>query len=95
VDLRAASHNAVKIWFNGRLVQEHHVYHTGTQMDQYAGRVVLRPGSNTILVKICQNEITPDWARWWDFQLRICDRNGAAILSTDRASAGSHNPENR
>ncbi len=84
VDLRATSHNAVKIWLNGNLVQAHHVYHTGSQMDQYTSRVELKAGANTILLKVCQNEITPDWARWWDLQVRICDRNGTAILSTDQ-----------
>jgi len=84
VDVRVTSHNAVKVWVNGRLIVRHHVYHSGSQMDQYVGRVVLNPGRNAILVKVGQNEITQSWARWWGFQLRVCDSNGTAILSADR-----------
>ena len=77
--------NAVKVWLNGRPIAQHNVYHSGSQFDQYVSRVVLEPGRNVILVKVCQNAITPDWADAWGFQLRICDHNGTAVLSTDRA----------
>ena len=39
---------------------------------------------NVILVKACQNSQTDSWARQWDFQLRVCDPDGAAILSSNR-----------
>ncbi len=84
VDLRAKSDAAIKIWLNGRPIARHHVYHTGSQMDQYTSRVAIRPGRNVILVKVGQNAITPDWADPWSFSLRVCDRTGAAVLSTDR-----------
>lgn len=84
VEIRAQSVNAVKIWLNGRQVARHEVYHSGSQMDQYVSRVELRPGRNVVLVKVCQNEITPSWADPWGFHLRICDQEGTAVLSTDR-----------
>jgi len=84
VEFRITSDNAVKLWLNGTLIDEHNVYHAGSQMDQYASRAVLEPGRNVILVKVCQNEQTQSWARAWDFQLRVCDSTGGAILSTDR-----------
>ena len=84
VDLRVASDNAVKLWLNGTLIDEHEVYHSGSQFDQYTGRGVLQPGRNVILVKVCQNDQPQDWARSWSFQLRVCDRAGGAVLSTDR-----------
>ncbi|MHC4178212.1 MAG: hypothetical protein ACYSWU_11940 [Planctomycetota bacterium] len=84
VELRAGSHNALKIWLNGRLVYRRNVYHMGSQMDQHVSRVVLEPGRNVILVKVCQNAIMEDWARYWGFQLRVCDANGTAVLSADR-----------
>jgi hypothetical protein len=84
VELRAGSHNAVKVWLNGREVYRRNVYHLGSQMDQHVARVVLEPGHNVILVKVCQNAIMESWARYWGFQLRVCDAKGTAVLSTDR-----------
>lgn len=84
VDLRVTSLNAVKVWLNGQLVARHEVYHAGSQMDQYTNHVIMQPGRNTILVKVCQNAITPEWADPWGFQLRVCDTNGTAVLSADR-----------
>jgi hypothetical protein len=83
VEFRMASVNALKLWLNGRLIDEHKIYHSGTQLDQYVSRAVLRPGSNTILVKVCQNEQTEPWTKVWGFQLRVCDRQGGAIISAD------------
>jgi len=84
VELRAASFNALKWWINGTPAGEFPVYHGGREMDQYVTRSVLKAGRNLILVKVCQNEQTQSWARFWDFQLRVCDASGGAILSTDR-----------
>jgi hypothetical protein len=84
VEFRLASCNAVKLWVGGVLVDQHEVYHAGSQMDQYVSRVELKPGRNVILVKVCQNALNQEWARFWSFQLRVCDGNGTAILSADR-----------
>ncbi len=84
VELRAGSYNAVKIWLGGRLVYQRDVYHTGSQMDQYVAAVVLRPGRNVILVKVCQNAVMEEWGRWGGFQLRLCDSKGTAVLSAGR-----------
>jgi hypothetical protein len=84
VELRLASDNAVKLWLAGTLIDEHDVYHAGSYFDQYVSRGVLRPGRNVILVKVCQNEQTQDWAKGWSFQLRVCDATGGAVLSSDR-----------
>lgn len=84
VQLRATSVNALKLWVNGKLLAEHEVYHSGSQPDQYVATTLLEPGRNVILVKVCQNELAADWARQWDFQLRVCDADGAPILSANR-----------
>ncbi|MGA2031964.1 MAG: hypothetical protein ABSG68_06900 [Thermoguttaceae bacterium] len=84
VEFRLTSFNALKLWLNGKLIDEHKVYHGGSQMDQYVSRAILAAGRNRILVKICQNEQTQDWAVHWWFQLRVCDERGKAVLSTDR-----------
>ena len=44
------------------------------------------PGTNVILLKICQNEQTESWAQDWEFQLRVCDGLGTAVLATNRPS---------
>jgi hypothetical protein len=84
VELRFTSDNALKIWVNGALLASYKIYHGGTQPDQYVNRVSLRPGRNVILVKVCQNELTQDWARAWDFHLRVVDLGGAAVLSAEK-----------
>lgn len=82
-ELRMSSANANKLWLNGQLVHEYPTYHRGTDFDQFIDRVTLKAGRNVILVKVCQNEQTQDWAQRWDFQLRVCDLNGAALHSAD------------
>ena len=84
VDLRLGCINGNKIWVNGKLVGSNHVYHANTSIDQYISRATLEKGKNEILVKIAQNEQEESWAQRWQFQLRICDQFGTAILSADR-----------
>jgi hypothetical protein len=81
VELRLMSANALKVWVNGEPVAAYKIYHGGSLPDQYTNAAVLRPGRNVILFKVCQNELTQDWARAWDFHLRIVDRAGAPVLS--------------
>lgn len=87
VDIRIASVNAVKVFVNGKLVDERHVYHSGTEIDQYVSQAELKKGKNLILVKICQNEQTDGWAQDWKFQLRVCNEIGTAVLSQDRPTS--------
>ncbi|MDY0167361.1 MAG: hypothetical protein RBS80_12505 [Thermoguttaceae bacterium] len=81
VEFRITSYNAVRLWVNGRPVIERNVYHSGSQLDQYVGEAVLQKGRNLILVKVCQNAQTQDWARHWSFQLRVCDEVGNPVYS--------------
>ena len=83
-EFRITSYNAVKVWVNGQSVIERKVYHSGSQLDQYVGEATLREGRHVILVKVCQNAQTQEWARFWGFQLRICDAVGSPIPSTDQ-----------
>lgn len=87
VELRIGSENAVKLWLNGEKLSEAEVYHANSAIDQYVGRGVLKKGKNVILVKVCQDEQTVDWAQNWVFQLRVCDASGKAILAADRGPA--------
>jgi hypothetical protein len=92
VELRLQSTNANKIWLNGELLSANKVYHAGSQMDQYIGRGKLKAGRNVILVKVCQNQQKESWAQDWDFQLRVCDASGTAILSRDRVARATNLP---
>jgi hypothetical protein len=87
VDVRIGSIVAIKVWVNGKLVDSRETYHSGTSIDQYIAHAVLQPGVNRILVKCCENEQTEQWAQDWQFQLRICDAVGTAVLSQDRVAA--------
>ncbi len=71
--------NASKVWVNGKLVTANEVYHSGTRIDQYVGDCVLVPGTNTVLIKVCQNAQTEPWAQDWQFQFRLTDPTGTAI----------------
>ncbi len=84
VEFRLATYSAVKLWLNGKLIDRHNVYHGGSSLDQYISRGTLQKGRNVILLKACQNAQTQKWAKVWQFQLRVCDRLGTAVLSTDR-----------
>lgn len=92
-ELRLGGDNAVKIWLNGELVDEHPVYHSGSEMDGHIGRGMLQAGRNTILVKVCQNEQKEDWAQNWGFQLRVCDRAGQAIEPAQPAEPDAANTD--
>lgn len=83
-ELRLGCKNAWKIWFNGELVFGRDEYHRGQRIDQYKMPVQLKEGKNTILVKLCQDHQTQDWTVEWEFQLRVCDATGTALLATDR-----------
>lgn len=76
--------NGNKVWVNGKLVMSNEVYHTGTQIDQYSEPIRLKAGKNQILLKLCQNEQKEPWAQDFQFQLRICDSTGKAILTKGR-----------
>lgn len=86
-ELRLGCKNGWKIWFNGQLIFGRDEYHRGSRLDQYRFPIELKAGKNTILVKACQNEEVKDWTKEWQFQLRVCDATGTAILAKDRPAA--------
>lgn len=83
-ELRLGCKNAWKIWLNGTYLFGRDEYHRGIRIDQYVLPIDLKEGRNTILVKVCQNEQEQDWTVEWEFQLRICDESGNALLATNR-----------
>jgi len=84
VQLRLGCVNANKIWLNGKLLTRNNVYHANMMIDQYIVDASLKKGTNSILLKIAQNEQEESWAQRWQFQLRVCDNNGTAILANGR-----------
>jgi hypothetical protein len=80
-ELRLGCKNGWKVWLNGELLFGRDEYHRGAQMDQYKMKCHLKKGANTVLVKCCQNEQTEKWTVEWEFQLRVCDSAGTAILA--------------
>ena len=82
VELRLGCQNAWKIWLNGTLLFGRDEFHRGMEIDQYRMRAELKPGKNTLLVKICQNEQKEEWTKGWEFQLRITDALGTPIASS-------------
>lgn len=83
-ELRLSCKNGWKIWFNGEFVFGRDEYHRGQRIDQYKMPVQVKPGKNTVLVKLCQDEQDKDWTVEWEFKLRLCDSSGIAILAADR-----------
>jgi len=83
-ELRLGSKNAWKVWLNGEFLFGRDEYHRGQEMDQYKMKCRLRKGANTVLVKCSQNEQKEEWTVEWEFQLRVCDSAGTAILANAR-----------
>jgi len=84
IEIRIGCINANKIWLNGELLTANQVYHAGMEVDQYVANGRLKKGTNQILVKVCQNEQEDSWAQRWQFQLRVCDELGTAVLAKNR-----------
>jgi hypothetical protein len=94
-EIRLGCKNAWKIWLNGQLVFGRDEYHRGQRIDQYKLPIQLKSGKNTILVKACQNEQTEQWTVQWEFQLRICDATGSAILAANRQATPQPESQSR
>jgi hypothetical protein len=92
VELRLGTPNAWKLWVNGKLAFARDEYHRGTQLDQYRVPVSLKAGTNQILLKVCQNEQTEEWAQKWQYQLRVCTSGGAGIAPAAAGAKVSWNP---
>jgi hypothetical protein len=87
VEVRLGSFTALKLWVNGELVLVRGDAYTGMELDHYVAKARLKPGKNTILLKIWIDTPPPQLPKVWRFQLRVCDAGGAAVLSATRPSA--------
>ncbi len=84
VELRLGCKNAWKVWLNGKFLFGRDEYHRGMEIDQYRMPGELKPGKNTILVKVCQNEMVEEWTKEWEFQLRVTDSLGTPVASAKK-----------
>ena len=94
VELRLGGKNSWKVWLNGKFLFGRDEYHTGAEIDQYRMPAQLQAGRNTILVKVCQNEMVEEWTNEWEFQLRVTDSLGTPISSA-RGLVASEAPRSR
>ena len=76
------SPNAIKIFLNGKELFFRNEYHHGMRLDQHIGTGTLKKGKNEVLIKVCQNEQTEQWAQLWTFQVRLTDAVGQAVPIT-------------
>jgi hypothetical protein len=79
VEVRAASATAVKIFVNGREIFTRDAYHQSYDHDMHSAATRLTRGRNTIIIKVCQNDQTEDWAQNWMFRVRVTDALGTPV----------------
>ena len=91
IEFRLSTQNAWKLWLNGEFLFGQEEYHRGNMFDQYGVRGRLKPGKNVILLKVCQNEQTQDWAQTWGFQFRVCDLSGRGLRTSSEPATTSGN----
>jgi hypothetical protein len=87
VDIRIGCYTAFKLWVNGALALVRSDAFTGAALDHYQVRVHLKKGTNTFLMKVSRAAPPPQVPNLWRFQLRVCNADGVAILSTTRPPA--------
>ena len=94
IEFRLGTPNAWKMWVNGKMLFGRDEYHRGMSLDQYKVTGAVKAGKNSIVLKICQNEQTDSWAQRYQFQIRVCDASGVAVLSSadDRTSQLTDKP---
>jgi hypothetical protein len=84
VEIRIGCYTAFKLWVNGALALDRGDAYTGMAVDHYRTKIRLREGKNTLLMKVCTDVPPPQVPKLWRFQLRVCNADGTAILSTTR-----------
>lgn len=76
VEFRGAADDCFVVWVNGQRVFGFEEHRNGVRLDRHRFKVTLKPGRNTILVKVVQGA---KGEANWEFLLRICDETGKGI----------------
>jgi hypothetical protein len=84
IEIRVGCYTPFKVWINGTLVLARGDAYTGMSLDHYVAPAHLKAGKNEILVKVAKDLPAPGAGSLWQFQLRVCDSSGTAVLSTVR-----------
>jgi hypothetical protein len=92
--IRVGSPNAHRVWINGEEVMVNEVYHSGSNVDQYLAPCKLNVGTNTILIKSCQNEMEQPWAQDWWLMVRLTDPLGKPLIDPDLLGTTVQPPAN-
>jgi hypothetical protein len=87
-EVRVTCPTSAKIFVNGKEVYAHDEYHSGSPFDGMIGRGALKAGENVVVLKVCQNNQTQQWAQDWSFQMRVCDDTGGPLPLRQKVSAG-------
>lgn len=87
VELRAGADDNLQLWVNGERVLASIEYYQRPRTDRHRIKVRLKPGSNTILAKVCEAKLPPGppsgGPARWQFGLRIVDERGHGISLPD------------
>jgi hypothetical protein len=78
VEMRGAADDSFTVWVNGQRVFGFEEWRNGVRHDRHRFPVALRPGTNTVLVKICQTP-APNPEPNWEFFLRVVDAGGKGM----------------
>lgn len=78
VEFRGAADDNLTVWVNGERVFGFEEWRNGVRHDRHRFRATLRPGTNTILVKVCQTP-APNPEPNWEFFLRLVDAAGQGV----------------
>jgi hypothetical protein len=86
-EIRVGCYTPFKVWVNGELVLVRGDAYTGMNLDHYVARAHFKAGKNVILVKVAKDLPVPGAGTLWQFQLRVCDSSGVALLSALRVNS--------
>jgi hypothetical protein len=76
-EFRGAADDNFTVWVNGKREFGFEEYRNGVRLDRHRFQVKLRPGRNTVLVKVCQAPANAEPN--WEFLLRVVDPSGKGI----------------
>jgi hypothetical protein len=81
VELRGAADDNLAVWVNGQRLFGFEEYRNGVRLDRHRFKAKLRPGVNSVLVKVCQAPTDPtNKEPNWEFLLRVvADASGKGL----------------
>ena len=85
IEIRIGCYTSFKLWVNGRKQLWYGAMHLpGCRLIITRCASISKKGTNTFLMKVSRAAPPPQVPNLWRFQFRVCDADGAGILSTAR-----------